>query len=110
MTNSEAAVWLKSIKEKYIHGGDEGYDESRKEAIDKAISALQKSESRLLTVKEVIQAKYPTDIIAEPKKCGERVFAMTAPIPTEWYVEINKTIRFWTARPTDEQRKAAKWE
>ena len=40
MENAEAILWLKSIKDKYIHGGDEGFDRKRKEAIDCAISAL----------------------------------------------------------------------
>ena len=41
MTREEAKEWLKAIKEKYIHGGDEDYDEKRKEAIDIAIKALE---------------------------------------------------------------------
>lgn len=40
MENAEAILWLKSIKNKYIHGGDEGFDRKRIEAIDCAISAL----------------------------------------------------------------------
>ena len=34
-------MWLESIKEKYIHGGDEAYDCCRKQAIDKAIKAIK---------------------------------------------------------------------
>ena len=40
MKNTEAIKWLKAIKEKYIHGGDEWYDSKRKEAIDCAITVL----------------------------------------------------------------------
>jgi hypothetical protein len=40
MENAEAILWLKSIKSKYIHGGDEGFDRKRMEAIDCAVSAL----------------------------------------------------------------------
>lgn len=40
MTNEEAKDWLKAIDEKYIHGGDEGFDAKRKEAISMAIKAL----------------------------------------------------------------------
>ena len=40
MENVEAILWLKSIKDKYIHGGDEEFDRKRIDAIDCAISAL----------------------------------------------------------------------
>lgn len=40
MTREEAIKWLESIEDKYIHGGDAGFDESRKEAIHMAIEAL----------------------------------------------------------------------
>lgn len=41
MTNEQAIEWLIAIKEKYIHGGDEGFDERRKEALDIAIKSLK---------------------------------------------------------------------
>lgn len=41
MTNKEAIKWLESIDEKYIHGGDEWYDEQRHEAIKTAIKTLE---------------------------------------------------------------------
>jgi hypothetical protein len=41
MSNEEAIKWLKAIKDKYIHGGDEAFDECRKEALDMAIKALK---------------------------------------------------------------------
>lgn len=41
MTNEEAIKWLIAIKDKYIHGGDEAFDERRKEALDMAIKALE---------------------------------------------------------------------
>lgn len=37
----EAIAWLANIKEKYIHGGDEEFDECRSESIDMAIKALR---------------------------------------------------------------------
>lgn len=40
MTREEAIEWLGRIKDRYIHGGDEGFDNKRKEAIDVAIEAL----------------------------------------------------------------------
>lgn len=41
MTREEAIRWLESIEDKYIHGGDAGFDESRKEAIHMAIKSLE---------------------------------------------------------------------
>lgn len=41
MNNEEAIKWLKAIDEKYIHGGDECFDEQRHEAIKIAIKALR---------------------------------------------------------------------
>ena len=43
MSDTEAIYWLEQIKEKYIRGGDESFDEKRKKAIDIAIERLQKS-------------------------------------------------------------------
>jgi len=40
MTNKEAIEWLEAIDKKYIHGGDEFYDEQRHKAIKTAIKAL----------------------------------------------------------------------
>ena len=42
MTNAEAIEWLEAIRKKYIHGGDEGFDMKRNEALDLAISALSR--------------------------------------------------------------------
>ena len=43
MARSEAIAWLKSIKEKYIHGGDDFYDCKRRWAIDYAVSTLEQN-------------------------------------------------------------------
>ena len=32
--------WLKSIKEKYIHGGDDNYDDKRRQALDESIRVM----------------------------------------------------------------------
>ena len=42
MTPQEAIEWLKAIEAKYVHGGDEAFDNKRKTAINTAISALEK--------------------------------------------------------------------
>ena len=41
MTNEKTIEWLESIKKKYIHGGDEGFDTKRIEAINNAIKVLE---------------------------------------------------------------------
>lgn len=46
MTNKEAIRWLLQIKDKYIHGGDDSFDASRREAIDRAVKALEFAESQ----------------------------------------------------------------
>lgn len=50
--NEFAIFWLKQIKEKYIHGGDEEFDSCRKRAIDIAIKELEKPEERWIPVSE----------------------------------------------------------
>lgn len=50
MTNEEAIKWLEAIRKKYIHGGDEGFDQKRNEALDLAISALERD--RWISVEE----------------------------------------------------------
>lgn len=41
MTREEAREWLRSIKDEYIHGGDEAFDNARREALDMAVKALE---------------------------------------------------------------------
>lgn len=41
MTSEEAREWLRSIKDKYIHGGDEAFDNARREALSMADEALR---------------------------------------------------------------------
>ena len=41
MTNQEAIVWINSIKDKYIHGGDDDFDEKRKKSLDMGMKALE---------------------------------------------------------------------
>jgi rubrerythrin len=42
MKREEAIEWLGRIEDRYIHGGDEGFDNARRKAIDMAIEALQR--------------------------------------------------------------------
>ena len=41
MTPEETIKWLEQIKDKYIHGGDESFDEHRRVALDLAIMAIR---------------------------------------------------------------------
>lgn len=41
MTSEEAREWLRSIKDNYIHGGDEAFDNARSEALSMADEALR---------------------------------------------------------------------
>ena len=38
-----AISWLEQIKEKYLHGGDDFFDECRKKAIDIAVEQLKET-------------------------------------------------------------------
>lgn len=51
MKRWSAISWLDEIKNRYIHGGDEAFDEQRKEALDMAISALRE-QPRWISVEE----------------------------------------------------------
>lgn len=46
MTREEAIKWLQRIENTYIHGGDEAFDESRKEALHMATEALKADRPR----------------------------------------------------------------
>ena len=68
---------------------------------------LKEKQPKLLTLSETINAKYPMDVFCEIKG-EERIFAVTAPVPAQWIGKPD--IRYWTARPTEEQRKAEPWK
>jgi len=69
MTNKDAIKWIKAIKEKYIHGGDEGFDECRKQALDLAIKALENQpqwipvKTRKMTAEEIEELSKLNDLI-----------------------------------------------
>ena len=54
MTREEAIEWLNRIEDKYIHGGDDGFDAKRKEAIDMAIEALKREDTMLKEIEHII--------------------------------------------------------
>lgn len=47
MTNECIADWLRNIKEKYIHGGNEELDARRRLVIDSAIDRLRKQQEEI---------------------------------------------------------------
>lgn len=71
------------------------------------LELLKEQQPKLLTLKETINAKYPMDVFCEIKG-EERIFAVTAPVPAQWTGKPD--IRYWTARPTEKQRKAEPWK
>ena len=73
MTSEEAREWLRSIKDKYIHGGDEAFDNARREALSMAIEALEQ-ESRWIPVSEGLPEKYGECLVMVSSFCGEIVF------------------------------------
>lgn len=44
MTSEDAREWLRSIKDNYIHGGDDAFDNARRESLDMAIKALDQTD------------------------------------------------------------------
>ena len=102
---ADALELLKEQQEKI-----DGLLEDLATAIDDKESALlmlKEKQPRVLTLYEVSNAKYPEDVFCEIKD-ENRVFAVTAPVPIQW--RAHPDIRYWTARPTDEQRKAVPWK
>lgn len=73
MTNDDAIKWLEAIKEKYIHGGDEAFDEMRKEAIDIAIHSLHTRESLEKKITYLTE-KRPQNHLSEMKFKVVRVY------------------------------------
>lgn len=53
MDNKCIASWLKNIKEKYVHGGDESLDDTRRLAIDTAIKRLEEQQNTIWELQEL---------------------------------------------------------
>lgn len=75
MTNEEAIEWLEAIRKKYIHGGDEGFDQKRNEALDLAISAL--SRDRWISVEERLPTVGDKVIVAIRDESGDTRYDYT---------------------------------
>lgn len=125
MDRKTAIDWLKSIR-RGVHGGDEEYDRRRKEALDMAIEALKAQESRVMKFNELedtiadravwyeaFLTEVPTIAIVCEKSIADDAYTIFDFISGRHRV-TRKTYgaawRCWTARPTEEQREAAKWD
>ena len=89
-----------------------------------ALSLLKAQEPRVLTVDEVKAIPYDDDIWIETEYYVGKITIFAATINTKGlrgvmvygshktydYEAYNKLWRCWTARPTNEQRKAVKWD
>ena len=79
MTNDEAIKWLEAIRKKYIHGGDEGFDIKRNEAVDLAIAALERD--RWISVEERLPERNVDVLVSAKGKIngfiGETVTAIS---------------------------------
>lgn len=74
MTPQEAIEWLKAIEKKYIHGGDECFDEKRKVAINNAVNALEKQTPKKAIKSREQPIRYATFYNC-PKCMGQLTFA-----------------------------------
>ena len=54
MTNEEAIEWIEDIKEKFIRGGDEEFDEKRITALEMGVKALVQMDE----IKKIIAIDY----------------------------------------------------
>lgn len=76
MSIRAAIEWLRAIKDKYIKGGDEGFDQKRREAIDTAITALKKQIPKKPT-EDVLGYRCPVcgkpvwGLVSRMNYCGE---------------------------------------
>lgn len=102
----------------------EWYDEETGDCFSRlavdALELLKEQEARVLTLEEVLKANpvwfethgllLPAIIDHEESKAGDCVIVF-GEFDGSYYPinRYNKTWRCWTARPTDEQRMAAKW-
>lgn len=82
MTDREWAItWIEAIKEKYIHGGDESYDDCRRRSIDMAIEALKQPE--IVRCKDCEHCYFASNRIPSEQNyaCGKHGFDV---VP-DWY-------------------------
>lgn len=98
MERTEAIEWLKSIKEKYIHGGDDFYDHQRRTAIDYAVMML---EQKLQTNADCIRAMSDEELAWELMTWRLETEAKHKGIESN-YPNTQKSILEWLKLPAED--------
>lgn len=113
-----------------VVGGCTGVNDRYRPYIYGALALLREQEARVMTLEEVINAKDKTDVWLDEPNCvvvaatisnwvGLKNHAVTCFYGIEHTASeerdymnnnYNKKWRCWTSRPTEEQRKAVKWD
>ena len=96
MTREEAISWLKKIKVKYIHGGDEDFDAKRREAIGMAIAALRE-QPQWISVQEKLPEK--NDKVLAFTLSGKYAVARYDQRRQCWIAAGNLTVTHWMPLP-----------
>ena len=124
MTKEEAYHYIDNLK--WLKGYDNTVigEKTVGEILDEINALLKEQEARVLTLEEVRERK-PFHLWVEDLETGAQVFPVAyvgglyVDSAEDWSVDpdhrntpeyYGKTWRCWTARPTDEQRKAVAWE
>lgn len=126
MTDLEKAIqWLEIERECVVRDCDRDCGqcdlaqdlETILSACDDVISLLKAQQPRIMTLEEVLAwaetlAEKRDPVFFEQKKGkGPSGWICNSLCPKDYYLCcLDGDARCWTSRPTDEQRKAAKWE
>lgn len=121
----EAISYIENTKKHLLHLGETWYADY----LDDAIELLKEQDARVLSLSEALCLKKHDEIWLEYTGCHNKLFMLTIsrvrrygltffnhlPCPWEQYgkapeSETDWSWRVWTAKPTEEQRMAVKWE
>lgn len=96
---TEAIEWLKSIKEKYIHGGDDFYDHQRRTAIDYAVMMLeQKLQTNADRIRAMSDEKL-ADVFGKLVHCGGCPMRDNCKVDN---LPCNNVLLEWLKQPAEE--------
>lgn len=71
MTNKDTIEWLMVVKDKFIPKDDDWYDEKYREAIDKAIKALEQEPKETWSIKDVATTFERHGLMTEQESCED---------------------------------------
>ena len=71
MTNKDTIEWLMVVKDKFIPKDDDWYDEKYREAIDKAIKALEQEPKETWSIKDVATTFERHGLMTEQEPCED---------------------------------------